>query len=196
MKDTNVLKGLYCLFLFFAIHFSYSQNAKLVASCCDTKKVGRCTGSAYCTACTNCSGCKYCNSGGSCGVCASSAPSRSYSTTTYYTPSKSTAKKPKTKKVRPANNFYSGSNSNTNTSNHESYTEDYKPIKKGSFFMIKGTKLNLRSGPGITYDTIQELHKTDYGQILGSVIDGWVFVSITKSENFGYVKAENIEIIK
>ena len=34
-----------------------------------TELVGRCTGSAYCTACTNCSRCGYCNSGGSCGVC-------------------------------------------------------------------------------------------------------------------------------
>jgi len=34
-----------------------------------TELVGRCTGSAYCTACSNCSRCRHCNSGGSCGVC-------------------------------------------------------------------------------------------------------------------------------
>lgn len=31
--------------------------------------IGRCTGSAYCTACTTCNYCVYCNNGGSCGVC-------------------------------------------------------------------------------------------------------------------------------
>lgn len=195
MKITNFLKGLYCLFLFFIVNSSYSQKSNLIASCCDTKKGGRCTGSAYCTACTTCSGCKYCNSGGSCGVCASSTSSRSYSTTTYYVPQKKhTAKK--TKNAKLTNNFYRNSNSGSSTSNYGSYSENYNEITKGSFFMIKGSKLNLRSGPGTTYDVVQELHKTDYGQILGSVIDGWVFVSITKSENFGYVKAENIEIIR
>jgi len=189
MKGTNFLKGLYCLFLFFSIHSAYSQRGELIASCCDAKKGGRCTGSASCTACTTCSGCKYCNSGGSCGVCGLSTPSKSYSTTTYYTPRKLAIKKSKTKKTISTNNFYNGSSSSVNT-------ENFDLIKKGSFFMIKGAKLNLRNGPGITYDIIQELHKTDYGQILGSVIDGWVFVSITKSENFGYVKVENIEIIK
>ncbi|TPD70007.1 SH3 domain-containing protein [Flavobacterium microcysteis] len=195
MKGTNFLKGLYCLFLFFSIHSAYSQKGGLIASCCDTKKGGRCTGSASCTACTTCSGCKYCNSGGSCGVCGFSTSSKPYSKTTYYTSRKPAIKKSKTKKTISTNNFYNGSSSGTDNY-YDSYTENYDAIKKGSFFMIKGAKLNLRNGPGITYDIIQELHKTDYGQILGSVVDGWVFVSITKSENFGYVKVENIEIIK
>lgn len=31
--------------------------------------LGRCTGSAYCSACKTCNYCAYCNSGGTCGVC-------------------------------------------------------------------------------------------------------------------------------
>ena len=47
----------------FLLSFSYDDK-----NCCKSK-VGRCTGSPYCTACSNCSSCKYCSSGGTCGVC-------------------------------------------------------------------------------------------------------------------------------
>ncbi len=53
-----------------------------------TELVGRCTGSAYCTACSNCSRCGYCNSGGSCGVCGKSVktyrPKKKKKTTSKY----------------------------------------------------------------------------------------------------------------
>lgn len=36
---------------------------------CCSKKGGRCTGSAVCSACTSCNYCKHCNAGGTCGTC-------------------------------------------------------------------------------------------------------------------------------
>ena len=59
----------YLLFLYLPLSgIAQLTNTKLLASCCETK-VGKCTGSASCTACKNCSRCAYCSNGGSCGVC-------------------------------------------------------------------------------------------------------------------------------
>lgn len=66
------------IFLVFNLLFWYHAQALVNVSldggkkkaCCASKKVGRCIGSAFCTACTNCSACKYCAAGGTCGVCA------------------------------------------------------------------------------------------------------------------------------
>lgn len=64
---------LFLLFLYMPlIGIAQQTNTKLLASCCETK-VGKCTGSASCTACKNCSRCAYCSNGGSCGVCRKSA---------------------------------------------------------------------------------------------------------------------------
>lgn len=67
------------LLLMLLISFNgFSQDSKLLASCCKETKAktfGRCSGDASCTACSNCRYCKHCNSGGTCGVCTTySAP--------------------------------------------------------------------------------------------------------------------------
>ncbi|WP_369075180.1 SH3 domain-containing protein [Dawidia cretensis] len=73
--------GLFTLLLFAtAPKLAYGQNDRPITICSTSlasSSVGRCTGSAYCSACKNCSRCAHCNSGGSCGVCA--RRSKSYS---------------------------------------------------------------------------------------------------------------------
>ncbi len=71
-----------------------------------TELVGRCTGSAYCTACKNCSRCGYCNSGGSCGVC------RKRPQKTYYPKKKKTISNKHTtnnSKISTPSSFYTPS---------------------------------------------------------------------------------------
>ncbi|GGB65155.1 hypothetical protein GCM10007424_01330 [Flavobacterium suaedae] len=124
------LLNLTLLFLFLSIT-SFSQESKLIASCCEnkeTKSFGRCSGNAYCTACTNCRYCKHCNNGGTCGVCAS-----------YNKPKKTTSKS------------YS---STTNYKLPSSYSF-------GDKLIISSEALNLRAGAGTSYDVVEKLTKGD-----------------------------------
>lgn len=68
----SILGLITLLLVAIAPKLAYGQNDRPITICSTSpsSSIGRCTGSAYCSACRNCSRCAHCNSGGSCGVCA------------------------------------------------------------------------------------------------------------------------------
>lgn len=183
-----MIKLMFFKILFFVFVYSMSaQNHKLIASCCDakSKELGRCTGSAYCSACSNCSRCAHCSNGGSCGVCASySQPAR------YTTPRKVSGS---TVKTFSKNTVTTASNSNI-----------YSKPQKGAvakkvitdyhsedMLAVESETLNLREGPGVEYDVIEVLKK--YAVIKVIAIDGeWLQVKVIESGNYGFANVKHV----
>lgn len=146
---------------------SYAQN--VAGTKLKEEALGRCTGSAYCSACRNCSRCAHCGSGGTCGVC---APSTS-SSADYY-PSRNTSSKKKTK-----SNSYSSKRSSNLSADVTSTNvgRDYLEVNAG--------ELSLRKGPGNSYPVIEKL-KRKQRLLFISKHDQWIKVKVVSSGNIGY----------
>lgn len=164
---------------------TYSQENKDLAMCCATKKeVGRCTGSASCTACSNCSRCKYCSQqGGSCGVCGGGSSSYS-NTSTYnyrYTPTKK-------KTTKSTNSYY------TTSSNRSYLANDVRSKYYYKTLVTNAEKLNLREGPGIYYDIIYELGNRQEMIFLAMTGD-WVKVRVKSNNMIGFVHKDYVLVV-
>ncbi|WP_410220975.1 hypothetical protein [Pedobacter sp.] len=145
--------------------FNYAQN--VASSKLKEEALGRCTGSAYCSACRNCSRCAHCSSGGTCGVCApSSAPSSDY----YSTRSSSTKSKKASK-----------------TASNKSLTIS----KSSKNIEVVIEELSLRSGPGNSYPLIEKL-KRKQKLLLISRKDQWVKVRVISSGNIGFCNIAHV----
>ena len=167
------MKNLFLVILLIFSKYCFSQNDKLIASCCSTGEA-RCTGSAYCSACKNCSGCAYCNSGGSCGVCSGGKRSTS-SSSGYGTPNKA---KPKNQTNREHSNNY-----NKQESTVYPYTEMY---------MVITEKLNVREDAGTGFSIVEALKKND--NVLKISTKGqWTKVKVVTSHTIGYVLSKYIK---
>lgn len=127
-----------------------------------TESGGRCTGSAYCRACTNCSRCGHCNSGGSCGVCGDG------SNQTYSSPKK-------TKKS--FSNYY--------TSTREISKEYYE----NETIYISNEVINLRSGPGLNYEIIEQIYSGDPVTFIEKEGE-WIKVKVSDTGSIGYLYAK------
>lgn len=169
------MKNLFLLILVIFSKYSFSQNDKLIASCCSTTE-GRCTGSAYCSACKNCSGCAYCNSGGSCGVC--SGGKRGTSTSAGYGTS------------NKANSNRQTNKEHTNNHNkQESPVYTYKEM-----YVVTTEKLNVREDAGIGFAVVEALKKND--NVLKINTKGqWTKVKVVTSNTIGYVLSKYIKKI-
>jgi len=156
-------KLLYIVVLFvFSINLhSQKSSTKLIASCCESK-VGRCTGSAYCTACTNCSRCAHCSNGGSCGVCSSSND---------YTP----IKKKGYKKSRKTSSSFKSYGITSRVSYYKDQT-----------LSVIAKTVNVRKGPGMSYDILETLKNGDY-VYFKQVSGDWALVEVHGSDIEGYV---------
>lgn len=121
--------------------------------------VGKCTGSAYCSACKNCKYCKYCNSGGSCGVCGK-RPVRSYSSP------------PRPKETSP-------NTSNTKTQPKKKLESKYPQVeiknifakKKLIYIVIQAT--SLRESAGSQYKVLKRLQVNDEVEVVQSLEGYW-----------------------
>ncbi|MGS2738762.1 SH3 domain-containing protein [Sinomicrobium sp. M5D2P17] len=199
----NRRKNIYGLVLFIGFvfsgsFFSFGQDNKLIASCCEGSEA-RCTGSAYCSACTNCSRCKHCNSGGSCGVC-----SGNYRRTQKRTYSNNNSQTYKRK--------YSTGSSSSNNSNfrnlnsitsHSSYSKNniyYLPNDTFSKYYLKTLivnteTLNLRSGPGTSYPVIEKLTKGQKLTFL-AMTGNWVKVNVKSTKTIGFIHYKYILVVE
>jgi Bacterial SH3 domain len=162
------MKKLLLIISCFFFLIGYSQDSKLLASCCDVKPAksfGRCSGDASCTACSNCKYCKHCSKeGGSCGVCA-----------TYDAPVRKT-KKTTTKKSYTSNSTYK-------------YPSEYS---YGDKLTVMSENLNVRKGAGIDYDIVEKLTRGDALTFLS--FDGeWIEVRVVGSGNKGYVNYKYVK---
>lgn len=150
----------------------YSQDTKLIASCCEkteTKSFGRCSGNASCTACSSCRYCKHCSAGGTCGVCASYTPA----------PAKTTKRQTRTQKSSNINNYYSSSSSVSVNS-------------YGDKLIVISENLNLREDAGTNYDVVEKLYKGDILTFISNNGD-WTEVRVLKSGNKGYVISKYVK---
>lgn len=134
-----------------------------------TALVGRCTGSAYCTACKNCSRCAYCNSGERCGVCRKSA--RTY--------------RPKKKKR------------NTNTSKYNikklpSSSSVYQPKYSTEDIYILKEKTSLRQTANSKASVLRRLAKNDSVLILDGFSEKY-WCKVTHQGKEGWVKKHLLE---
>ena len=146
---------------------SKSTTQTLVASCCE-KDEAKCTGSASCRACKNCKYCKYCTSGGTCGVCSNK--------------SESTLTLPKIQSLKTRETYSSSTHSNGiyNLKN-DPLSEYYLKT-----LMVNVDQLNLRKGPGTSYESIEKLSR--YQELIFLAMTGdWVKVKVKSSQNIGFV---------
>lgn len=131
----------------------------------------KCTGSANCTACTTCSGCQHCaKGGGTCGVCSS----------TKHIPTKTVKKKSPTieNKTIPVGN---------SPTVPTTTTADFNTI-----YIVKATSLNLRSGPGESYEILLPLELGT--ELIALTSEGtWWKVKVIKSGLSGYVHSSYIK---
>lgn len=126
--------------------YSFANCQKISAlGTVNESKLGRCTGSAYCSACKNCSRCAHCGSGGTCGVCSSvesQAP-------VYSIPRK---KAPTYKPRASAPSHNKKQSFSAEKSNMKSYVSE-------SLSAVKLKEISLRSGPGLSYPVIETLKR-------------------------------------
>ncbi|RZJ91627.1 MAG: SH3 domain-containing protein [Chryseobacterium sp.] len=146
---------------------SYAQS--VASTKLKEEALGRCSGSAYCSACRNCSRCAHCGSGGTCGVCAPSTASSA----DYY-PSRSISKKKKTKSSNYSNKRTSNLSGVVNSTN---VGRDYLEVNAG--------ELSLRKGPGSSYPVVEKL-KRKQRLLFISKHDQWTKVKVVSSGNIGY----------
>ncbi|MCJ0741840.1 SH3 domain-containing protein [Pedobacter montanisoli] len=145
--------------------YNYAQN--VASSKLKEEALGRCTGSAYCSACRNCSRCAHCSSGGTCGVCAPS----STSTSDYYSTKTANPKSKKPSKIASNKSLASPAGNK----NIEVVIEE----------------LSLRSGPGNSYPLIEKL-KRKQKLMLISKKDQWVKVKVVSSGNIGFCNIAHV----
>lgn len=162
------------VFLFFTSEVILSQENKAIAMCGVNPPItGRCTGSAYCTACKNCKYCKYCNSGGVCGVCSSIATQKrnnykNYSSNTFVLSEKNNS--PMFIADNPSSQYY---------------------LKT---LVVNANVLNLRIGPGKTYQVIHKLNRNQELIFLGMKGD-WIKVKVNSNLMIGYIHYNYILVI-
>jgi len=137
--------------------------------------LGRCTGSAYCSACRNCSRCAHCGSGGTCGVCAPSA-----SSSADYYPSRGTSARKKSK-TNSHSSKQSTSASRTTTS---------KKVEL-EYLEVNVDVLSLRKGPASTYAVVEKLKRNQRLQVI-SKHGQWIKVKVLSSGNIGYCNNDYI----
>lgn len=136
--------------------------------------LGRCTGSAYCSACRNCSRCAHCGGGGTCGVCApTSAPSSDYYST----------RTSNSKKKAPVNNS-SATTKSKKSSKSSSNKGLVNPTNNKNIEVII-EELSLHSGPGNSYPVIEKLRRKQR-LLLISRQDQWKKVKVISSGNVGF----------
>ncbi|WP_078062875.1 SH3 domain-containing protein [Solirubrum puertoriconensis] len=131
--------------------------------------LGRCTGSAYCSACSNCSRCAHCVSGGTCGVCA--APVSYKPTRRATTPSRSSRSR------SSSGNPYSAP------------ARTYNSLAEGNVYFVAASTLNLRAKPAADAKILAVLNRNDVITILELTNDKWVQVRFGAGSNevIGYL---------
>lgn len=140
-------------------------------------KLGRCTGSAYCSACKNCSRCAHCGSGGTCGVCSSNVQSpntvqsRASKTSSIYKPRVTSLVDKKSYQVGKSNVA----------------SDLVQPLS-----VVRVKEINLYSGPGLSYPVIEKLKLNQKVKRLAK-IGKWVKVKVSSSGTLGYCKLEGIK---
>jgi hypothetical protein len=140
-------------------------------------KLGRCTGSAYCSACKNCSRCAHCGSGGTCGVC---SPVESQ-TPLYSSPrKKASSYKPRSS----ASGQQKKQSFSAEKSNMKSYVSE-------SLSAVKLKEISLRSGPGLSYPVIETLKRNQKVKLLAKKGE-WVKVKVLSSGTTGYCNLAGI----
>lgn len=138
-------------------------------------KMGRCTGSAYCSACKNCSRCAHCGSGGTCGVC---SPVESQPLVRA-----SPSRKASTHKASAPGKQYTQSLS-VNNSSLGSYTAE-------AISVVKLKEISLRSGPGLSYPVIETLNGNQKVKRIAKKGE-WINVKVLSSGKIGYCKLTEI----
>lgn len=151
---------------------SQTKTEKLLAACC-TKKEGRCTGSASCSACTNCSRCAHCSNGGSCGVCGGG------STQSFYKSKPRQAKKTTSRNSRvPTRKSYYDS----------STTNDVTPVPDFEIQSLTTTteSVNLHGGPGTGFEILERVPESEIVMIIEQIGE-WIQVQVQSTESVGYI---------
>ncbi len=139
--------------------------------------LGRCIGSAYCSACRNCSRCAHCGSGGTCGVCSSNVhspntvQSRTSKTLSIYNPRVTSMVNKKSSSVGKGG-----------------FANDLvEPLS-----VVRVKEINLHSGPGLSYPVIEKLKLNQKLKRLAKK-GKWARVKVSSSGTLGYCKLEGIK---
>lgn len=164
------------MILILGIDTYFIQELTAVSNCCEGE-MGKCTGSAYCTACSTCNYCKYCNSGGSCGVCSDAS-------------NKSSTYSPRKIDLYP-NSTSKNSSAYSNVYNMEDdiYSEYYLKT-----LMVNTSPLNLRRGPGINYLVLDRLNMYQELFFLAMKRD-WVKVKDKSTGTVGFVHYKYVVVL-
>lgn len=158
------MKTITIITIFLSVFYLSNDTKDIISSnyecSISNNEIGRCTGSAYCTACKNCSRCAHCSNGGSCGVCSGSS-----------------------------NNFYSNEKkakktSSTNYSNKAYTTKKY--YYKDEVIVIYNDFVNLREKPSTSSKILEKLSFGDKVFFIEETGD-WIKVKVKESENIGYL---------
>ncbi|WP_333809260.1 SH3 domain-containing protein [Flavobacterium sp.] len=124
-------------------------------------EIGRCTGSAYCTACKNCSRCAHCSNGGTCGVCSGTS-----------------------------NNFYSSEKKKSRKTTSTNYSNKLYTTKKYYYadeeITIYNDSINLREKPSTSSKILEKLSFGDKVIFIEKTGD-WIKVKVEENENIGYL---------
>lgn len=148
------------------------NSALAFDGCCG--KVGRCTGSAYCTACSNCSRCAHCGSGGTCGVCSSKSID--------YTPKK--RNKPSAKKSYPAQSKTSA-NKDRDISNSTDLSTNQEIL------IVQKAVINIRKRASINSVIIERAYK-NARLIKLQTLNSWHKIKVEKTGTIGYVYSKDL----
>lgn len=159
MKTITIITFLLSIFYF------SNDKKELVSSnyYCSTSynEIGRCTGSAYCTACKNCSRCAHCSNGGTCGVCSGTS-----------------------------NNFYSSEKKKSKKATSTNYSNKSYTTKKYYYtdevIIIYNDFVNLREKPSTSSKILEKLSFGDKVIFIEENGD-WIKVKTDESENIGYL---------
>ncbi len=186
------------IFLLIVNGISFGQEINAVVSCCEGE-MGRCTGSAYCTACKTCNYCKHCNNGGSCGVCSGGvkrATTNSYTDRKNNSYPRSTSRR-SSNKSKKANTFSTEISSNSTTVKNSGIY--YLPDDIFSKYylktlMVNTMGLNLRAGPGTKYVVLEKL--TQYQELVFMAMTGnWVKVKVKSTKTIGFVHYKYVVVL-
>ena len=147
----------------------------------ETTDEATCTGSASCRACKNCKYCGYCaERGGSCGVCA--RPTQTYR-----------ASSP-TPRVNSYGTLPAARSSNEATPDDRMTNQPHSEYYLKRLVVENTATLNLRAGPGTSFDVIRRLYQGDRMTFL-AMEDGWVKVRLEEGSLIGFVSARYVAVL-
>ncbi|MFT4667782.1 MAG: hypothetical protein ACI9XB_004756 [Gammaproteobacteria bacterium] len=142
--------------------------------CSSYSTIGKCTGSAYCTACKNCKYCKLCNNGGSCGVC-------SNKTSTYH--------RTKPKKQNKSN---SSQRSKQDYTQSNRTTKSRIKVEGSNFYYIVTKATSLRVSGDSKSKILKRLQIGTGVSVLDS--SGKYWWKVTYNNKVGWVKKQLLKI--